>query len=385
MSATPNADIASRRLRLGLIGGGLVSHWHNSGIRLSNRWQLVAAALSSRPAVAAQRAAEWMIDPARSYADYRDMARRESERDDGIEAVAICTPNHTHRDIATTFMQHGIDIICDKPIANEIADGEALRQLQRDSGVVFAVTHPYIYHPMVRQAREMIADGAIGRPRQVMIEYAQEWAGGNSSIDSDQWRQDPQKAGRTSTTGDIGTHAFQLLEYVCDDTVQRLRADFHVCGPARDLEDTAFISLQMRNGAPGTIWLSQVAAGEYCGLRFRIYGDAGSLSWDQEHPEQLRYAKFDCAEQIIQRGQGSGMLAAAQTMTTLPRGHGESLSDAWANLYRDIADTVSARRTRQPAAATHLPDVDTGLRGIRFIHAAADSNDAGGQWVSLAE
>ncbi len=386
MSATDNSSVTDRRLRLGIVGGGLVSHWHNSGIRLSNRWDVVAAALSSRPAVAKQRAREWMIDPARSYADYNVMAEQESAREDGIEAIAICTPNHTHRDIAIAFMQHGIDIICDKPIANTLADGEAMQRMHSDTGLVFAVTHPYIYHPMVRQAKEMIAAGDIGNCRQFTIEYAQEWAGGNSSIDTDQWRQDPAKAGRTSTTGDIGTHAFQLLEYVCSDTVKRLRADFHVCGPARQLEDTAFMNLQMSNGAPGSMWLTQVAAGEHCGLRFRIYGDKGSLAWDQEHPEQLRFAKFDHPEQVIHRGQGSGMRPGAQAMTTLPRGHGESLSDAWANMYTEIAKAVGTRRRGQTTnGIEHMPDINDGLRGIRFIHAAADSNDAGGQWVSMAE
>ncbi len=381
-----NTKDAPRRLRLGLVGGGLVSHWHNSAIRLSNRWDLVAAALSSRPDVATQRAREWMIDPARSYASYQDMAEQESARTDGIEAIAICTPNHTHRDIAITFMQHGIDIICDKPIANTLDDAQAMQQLHRDTGLIFAVTHPYIFHPMVRQAKEMIANGEIGKCRQFTIEYVQEWAGGNSTIDEDQWRQDPTKAGRTSTTGDIGTHAFQLLEYVCSDTVARLRADFHVCGPARELEDTAFMNLQMSSGAPGSMWLTQVAAGEYCGLRFRIYGDKGSVSWDQEHPEQLRFAKFDCSEQTIHRGQGSGMTQGAESMTTLPRGHGESLSDAWANMYSDIADTVAARRSAAASnVATHLPGIVDGVRGIQFIHAAADSNDAGGQWITMPE
>jgi predicted dehydrogenase len=312
------------------------------------------------------------------------MAERESAREDGIEAVAICTPNHTHRDIAITFMQNGIDIICDKPIANTLDDAQAMQQMQNDTGLVFAVTHPYIFHPMVRQAKEMIAAGKIGCCRQFTIEYAQEWAGGNSTIDEDQWRKDPAKAGRTSTTGDIGTHAFQLLEYVCSDTVGRLRADFHVCGPARELEDTAFFNLQMAGGAPGSMWITQVAAGEYCGLRFRIYGDKGSVSWDQEHPEQLRFATFDHAEQIIHRGQGSGMMPGAESMTTLPRGHGETLSDAWANMYNDIADTVAARRTTSSSqVSSHLPGIVDGVRGIRFIHAAADSNDAGGQWVTL--
>ena len=377
-----------RRLRLGMVGGGLVSHWHNAGIRLSNRWDLIAAAFSSNPQKAMQLGQAWLLDDSRIYTSYEDMARQEAAREDGIEAVAICTPNHTHRAIAEVFMRHGIDVICDKPVANTAEDGEALVQLQKETGLVFAVTHPYAYHPMVRQAREMIKTGAIGATRQFMLEYAQEWAGveaADSTDGAEPWRKDPAKAGRTSTTGDIGTHAFQLLEYITADSVVRLRADFHVCGPARTLEDTSFINLRLSQGAPGVMWLTQVAAGEHCGLRLRVYGDKGSLSWDQEFPEQLRFALFDQPEQILLRGQGAGMSSAAQRMTRLPRGHGEALPDAWSNLYTEIAIAVAARRAGQASPVTdeHLPDVHDGLRGIRFVDAAADSHEAGGHWVDL--
>ncbi|MBX2881232.1 MAG: Gfo/Idh/MocA family oxidoreductase [Granulosicoccus sp.] len=378
----------TRRLRLGMVGGGLVSHWHHAGIRLSNRWDLIAGAFSSDPTRAVELGRQWLLDESRIYTDYEEMARQEGRREDGIEAVAICTPNHTHCAIAEVFLRAGIDVICDKPLANSRVDGEALQRLQQETGLILALTHPYIYHPMVRQAQTMIAEGAIGVLRQFVVEYAQEWAGIAAQTDSDQseWRKDPAKAGRTSTTGDIGTHAFQLLEYVTGQTVEKLRADFHVCGPARDLEDTAFFNLTLEQGAPGTMWLSQVAAGQYCGLRFRLFGDGGSLSWDQEFPEQLIYARFNEPQQILLRGQGAGMLPAAEHMTRLPRGHGESLSDAWSNLYSDIAACIGHRRTGSgdvPPCAQHLPDVQVGVRGIRFIDAAADSHEAGGVWVSV--
>lgn len=376
------------RLRLGMVGGGLVSHWHHAGIRLSNRWDLVAGAFSSNPDRAIELGRQWLVDETRVYTQFEVMAQAEANREDGIEAVVVCTPNHTHYPIAKAFLQAGIDVICDKPLTNSADEGERLVELQKQTGLVLALTHPYIYHPMVRQAQAMIAEGAIGPLSQFTMEYAQEWAGVVSETEADKtaWRKDPAKAGRTSTTGDIGTHAFQMLEYITGQTVNKLRADFHVCGPARDLEDTAFLNLSMSNGAPGTLWLSQVAAGQHCGLRFRLFGDKGSLSWDQELPEQLRFARFNEPEQLLLRGQGAGMLPVAERMTRLPRGHGESLSDAWSNLYSDIATCIEHRRdgvSTAPECAEHVPDVHVGMRGIRFIDAAADSHEAGGSWVSM--
>lgn len=382
---------ASRRLRLGIVGGGrggLVGQWHWTGARLSNRWDLVAGALSSDPERARASGRDWMLADERSYTDYREMARREAARDDGIEAVAICTPNWTHREIAETFMDAGIDIICDKPMAITEDDCDALIKRQRQSGLVFALTYPYAYHPMARQAREMVAEGAIGDIRQVMVEYAQDGAMAADDLENKPlgWRQDPAKIGRTSATGDIGTHALQMLEFVSGQTVSQLRADFHVCGVEQAMEDTSFIKVKLANGAPGMMWVTQAAPGNYCGLRFRLFGDKGGLSWDQENPEYLRFTPLKQPEQIIIRGHGAGVLPAAERMSLLPRGHGESLSDAWGNLYAEIAMAVEARRMGRllPEGLLALPDIETGARGVRFINAAADSHEAGGQWIELS-
>lgn len=381
---------ATRRLRLGIVGGGrgaLVGQWHAAGWRLSNRWDLLAGALSSDPEVARASGRDWMLADDRIYADYREMAERESQREDGIEAVAICTPNHLHRDIAETFMRAGIDIICDKPIANTLEDCRALLKMQQSTGLIFAVTHPYTFHPMVRQAREMIANDAIGEIRQFQIEYAQEQASLPPAADSKgrQWRSDPEKVGRTSATGDIGTHALHMLEFVTRRRVARLRADFHVCGAPKLLEDTAFLQLMLDNAAPGAMWITQAAPGNYCGLRFRIYGEIGGLEWDQEYPETLHYCKLNAPRETLLRGHRSGIWPAAERMVTLPRGHGESLTDAWANLYREIAILVESRR--QGKAVPHnllaVPGVGDGVRGVQFIHVAADSHEAGGVWLEM--
>jgi predicted dehydrogenase len=381
---------ATRRLRLGIVGGGrgaLVGKWHEAGFRLSNRWELVAGALSSDPDVARASGRDWMLAEDRAYTDYAAMARAEAARPDGIEAVTIVTPNHTHRSIAEAFLEAGIDVICDKPITNSIEDANALVRAQQTTGLVFAVTYPYAFHAMVRQAREMVAGGVIGAIRQFQLEYAEDWAIVPDATDTKamQWRRDPAKVGRASAAGDIGTHAFHLIEFVTGRRVERLRAELHVCGAPKAMDDTAFMNLALDNGAPGALWLTQAAPGQYCGLRFRVFGDGGGLEWDQEKPESLRYVPVNAPEQIIVRGHGGGVLPAAGRMVSMPRGHGETLTDAWANLYREIAVAVAARRSGEalPAGLLAYPTVEDGARGVRFTNRAVDSHEAGGSWVDF--
>lgn len=382
--------VTPRRLRLGFVGGGrggLVGQWHASGARLSGQWEIVAGALSSDPENAARSARDWLIPADRSYADWRDMARREAAREDGIDAVAICTPNHTHHEIAAAFLRAGIDVICDKPMTTTMADAEDLVRLQEETGVRLYVSYPYTHHAMVRQASEMIRAGAIGRLRQIHTEYLQEWATGPADPDrkGQIWRQDPSRAGRSSAVGDIGTHAFHLLEYVTGLSATAVRADFHVCGAAKALEDTAFINLRFKNDVPGFLHITQAAPGQYCGLRFRIWGEAGGLCWDQEFPEQLRYSPLGQPDRIIHRGQGGGMLPAAERLAHLPRGLGEALTDAWSNLYSEFALSIAARRQAVTLEDTPLAvwDVHDGARGVHFVEACADSHAAGGTWRPL--
>lgn len=379
-----------RRLRLGFVGGGrggLVGAWHAAGARLSNHWDVVAGALSSDPANAAASAADWVIAPDRSYADFHAMARAEAARPDGIEAVVICTPNHSHHAMALAFLRAGIDVICDKPMTTTLANARDLMRVQRATGRVLVMTYPYAHHAMVRQARHMIAGGAIGRLRQVHVEYLQEWGTGpaDPAFRGAIWRRDPAKVGRTSAVGDIGTHAYHLLHHVTGQDVAALRADFHVCGAPKDMEDTAYINLRMAGGAPGLLWLSQAAPGQYCGLRLRVWGDRGGIEWDQERPEYLRYTPLGGPEQTLVRGHGSGMLPAAERLVHLPRGHGEGLTDAWANLYAEAGLAIAAHRAGRvlPAGLVELSGAEAGLRGMIFIEACADSHLGGGVWTAL--
>ena len=379
---------AQRRLRLGFVGGGrgaLVGEWHATGARLSNRWDIVAGALSSNPENAKVSGADWMLAPDRAYSDFGEMAKREAARADGIEAIVICTPNFNHFEVAACFMKAGIDVILDKPMTTTVDDALELVRLRRETGVFLGMTYPYTFHAMVRQARHMILSGAIGEIRQVVVEYAQEWgtAPEDPSFKGAAWRRDPKKVGRASATGDIGTHAFHILNYVTGQPITDVRADFHVCGAPKNMEDTAFMNIKLANGAPGFMWITQAAPGNYCGLRLRIYGLKGGIEWDQEYPEHLRVHVLNEPEQVIVRGHGAGMVPAAERLVHLPRGHSEALTDAWGNLYTELAIAVAARRAGNslPDGYLELTTAEDGARGVKFIDACADSHEAGGIWT----
>ncbi|WPE23843.1 Gfo/Idh/MocA family oxidoreductase [Shinella zoogloeoides] len=375
---------AERRLRLGVVGGGqgsFIGKVHARGARLSNRWDVVAGALSSRPQVAKESGREWLFDEDRAYTDYCVMAEREAARPDGIDAVAIATPNNSHHAIAVAFMEKGIDVISDKPLTTTLDDALDLVRRQKETGLVFAVTYAYASSAMVRQARQMIREGALGTLKQVHVEYFQEWAltpskdGGAGA----QWRVDPAIVGPTFTTGDIGTHCHHLGAFVCGRPVTSVRAEFHTLGPEKPLEDTAFMHVRYEGDIPGTIMISQVAPGAHCGLRIRAFGDKASLEWNQEEPEVLHFRRFGEPARLLTRGAGAGIGIHAARFVHMPRGHPEALSDAWGNLYEEFAIAVEARRLGRtlPDGLLDYPTVTDGALGVKFIEAALASSQSG--------
>ncbi len=379
---------ATRRLRLGFVGGGqgaFIGQVHAMGARLSNRWEVVAGALSATPEIARTSGRDWLLAEDRTYSDYAAMAAAEAARADGIDAVAIVTPNHLHAPVALAFLAHGIDVICDKPLCNTLQEAEALCAAQRRSGLVFAVTYVYASHAMVRQIREMVLAGAVGRIRQIHVEYFQEWALGASAISEKggSWRMDPARSGRSFTTADIGTHAHHLACFATGLEMQALRAEFHVTGAPKPLEDTCFMQTRFTGGVPGTLMVSQAAAGTHCGLRLRIFGDAAGLEWNQETPEHVTLAPVGAPSQRLSRGADAGIGAAAQRVIRMPRGHPEGYADAWATLYTEFAVAVEARRAGRslPDGLLGLPTLEDGVRGVRFAQAAVASNAAGGIWT----
>lgn len=385
----PQFPRPTRRLRLGMVGGGrgLIGQIHANGARLSNRWEVVAGAFSSDPTQAEILAHEWLIDPDRSYGTYLEMARAEAVRDDGIDAVAVVTPNALHAPVARAFMEQGIDVICEKPLTALPEDAAGLAAAQKASGVTFAVTYPYASHAMVRQARAMVARGDLGEVRQVHVEYLQDWAMTISDKgDNAPWRLDPGRNGPSFTVADIGTHAEHMARFVTGLDIEALRAEFHVTGAEKSMEDTAFVHLRFAGDVPGTLMVSQTFAGAQCGFRIRVAGTRASIEWNAEDPEILHFRPVGAPAQTLTRGYGAGLYPEAERLVRMPRGHPEALTDAWANLYLEIAIAVDARRHGRtvPDGLLAYPGLEDGLHGMAFISAALRSAQTGA-WVSVEE
>ncbi len=384
-----------RRIRLGMVGGGegaFIGAVHRIAARLDDRYEFVGGALSSDPARARASAAALHLDPARSYPDYAAMAEAEAARPDGIEAVAIVTPNHRHHGPARAFLARGVHVICEKPMTHRLEDALDLRAAVQDSGALFAVTHTYTGYPLVRQARAMVAEGALGEIRVVQVEYPQDWlttaleaAGpGQGGQKQAEWRTDPDRSGAAGSVGDIGTHAFNLAEFVTGLSVESLAAELTCFVPGRKLDDNAHMLLRFAGGARGALWSSQVAVGQENALRLRVYGSKGSLEWAQEQPNALVFTPFGEPPRLIRRA-GAGSGPAAAHASRIPSGHPEGYLEAFAQLYRDFAEQATARlegRAPDPASLL-LPGIEAGVRGMRFIAAAVASSAADAAWRAI--
>ncbi|MFM0328528.1 Gfo/Idh/MocA family protein [Paraburkholderia strydomiana] len=378
----------SRRLRLGMVGGGqgaFIGAVHRIAARLDDRFELVAGALSSDPERARASAAEAGI--ARSYADWQEMARAEAALDDGIDAVAIVTPNHLHAPVATAFLEAGIHVVCDKPLAISLAEGEALAKLAHQKNKLFALTHTYSGYPLVRHARELVEAGELGQIRVVQVEYAQDWlaepieTGGLNKQAG--WRTDPALAGPAGCLGDIGTHAYHLAAFVTGMTPAALSAELHTFVPGRRIDDHVQAMLRYENGARGMLWASQVASGAENALRLRVYGTKAGISFDQEQPNELWFTPLGGAAERLTRGRVSG--ASAIHATRVPPGHPEGYLEAFAQLYKDAALQIEALDEGRalPAESLLLTTVEDGVAGLRFIDAVLASSAADGQWREI--
>lgn len=383
------AQAAPRRIRLGMVGGGqgaFIGGVHRMAARLDDAYQLVAGALSSDAQRAAASAAELHIAPDRAYADFAQMAKAESQRPDGIDIVSVVTPNHLHTRIATTFLEAGIAVICDKPLASNLADALALADVVRRSGKLFALTHNYSGYPMVRQAREMVAAGELGEIRVVQAEYPQDWLSTDLEASGQKqasWRVDPAQAGAGGSLGDIGTHAEHLARFISGLELVEVSADLTTFVPGRRLDDNAHVLLRYSNGAKGMLWSSQVAPGNENALRVRVYGSKAGLSFSQENPNRLWFTPLGQQPRLITRG-GSGAGNAANRATRIPSGHPEGYLEGFAQLYKDVAEQLHAQwqgRAPDPLACW-VPGIDDGLRGMKFIEAVVESSAANGRWVN---
>ncbi len=384
MSAAPG------RIRLGMVGGGegaFIGAVHRIAARLDDHYELVAGALSSTPKKAQRSGRALGLDDDRSYSDYAAMAQAEAARPDGIEVVAIVTPNHLHAPVATAFLKAGIHVICDKPVTTTSREAKQLLALAKKAKRIFAVTHNYSGCPMVRHARQMVREGKLGEIRVVQVEYPQDWlteALEKTGQKQAAWRTDPARSGAGGAIGDIGTHAHHLAAYVTGLELDEVCAELSRFVKGRALDDNAQVMLRYRGGARGLLWASQVAPGNENALRLRVYGNKGGIDWRQEHPNQLQWSPFGRPTQTIARATGAANAAAAR-VSRLPSGHPEGYLEGFATLYAEIAQAIRAARPGGPKAdkGTHFPTLVDGLKGVQFIEAVVASSARGGRWVRL--
>lgn len=372
------------RIRLGMVGGGndaFIGAVHRIAARIDDQFELVAGALSATPEKA--QASGEALGLARIYDDFRQMAIREARRKDGIEAVSIVTPNHVHYAAAREFLKRGIHVICDKPLTSTLADARKMVKAAEASDALFVLTHNYTGYPMVRQARAMVAQGDLGAIRVVHVEYPQDWLTIEQDFKQANWRTDPDQSGAGGSTGDIGTHAFNLACFVTGLDVESLCADLQAFVPGRKVDDNAHVLLRFAGGARGMLWSSQVAPGNENALRIRVYGENGGLEWAQEDPNHLWFTPFGEPKRLITRN-GAGAGEDAARVSRVPPGHPEGYLEGFANIYAEAARAIRAARAGQPAPPDVLyPTVADGLKGVQFVSACVRSSARNAAWVRL--
>ncbi len=372
---------------LGMVGGGndaFIGGVHRIASRIDGRFELVAGALSSTADKSKASGATLGLNADRCYGDFVEMAKREARLKNGIEAVAIVTPNHVHYPAAREFLKRGIHVICDKPLTSTLSEAKKLAAAAEKSDAHFILTHNYTGYPMVRQARAMVAEGALGKIRIVQAEYPQDWLTTpleGEGLKQAEWRTDPARSGAGGCVGDIGTHAYNLAGFVTGLTLDSLAADLTSFVEGRRLDDNAHVMLRYQGGAKGMLWSSQVAPGNENALKLRVYGEKGGLEWSQEDPNYLWFTPHGEPKQLLTRN-GAGAYDVNQTVSRIPPGHPEGYLEGFANIYNEAADVILA--ARDGIALDHmLPTVHDGLAGVIFIDACVRSSGRNAAWIKV--
>jgi len=368
-------------IRWGMVGGGIngfIGEVHRLAARLDGGFNLVAGCFSSNAERNRHSGELFGVSEERIYGDFANMARYEAARHDGIQAVSIVTPNHLHFAAARAFLEAGIDVICDKPLTTTLSEARELEAIARDNGRQLAVTYNYTGNAMMRLARQIVADGTLGALRLVQVEYIQDWLTENleqMGQKQAQWRTDPKQAGRAGCLGDIGVHAYNLARFVTGRPAERVCADLTRFVPGRQVDDNVQATLDFGNGIRGALWASQVAVGSENALRLRLIGEKASLSWEQEHPNQLQFTEYGSARQTLSRN-GAGFPPSLQHLCRIPAGHPEGYLEAFANLYGEI-------RRGLLAGSGDFTDVADAVADLAFIEACLASNDNDNRWTAL--
>ena len=377
-----------RKIRIGMVGGGknaFIGGVHRIALRLDGYYELVAGSFSSNFDNSKETGKDLGLAEDRIYETYHEMAEKESARSDGIDVVAIVTPNHLHIPIAKIFAEKGIHIICDKPLALSSEEAINLKNIVESKKLIFALTHNYTGYPMVRHARSLIQKGDLGSIRVIQAEYPQDWLttkAEDSGLKQAEWRTDPKRSGDGGCIGDIGTHAFNLIRFITGLEVDELSADIHTFVKGRLLDDNAQIMLRFKGGAKGAIWSSQVAVGNENNLKIRVFGENGGLEWRQEDPNYLYYTKFGHPTQRVTRGSASAS-EEANNVTRVPPGHPEGYLEGFANIYSDVCKSLFAQINNQNYDQSNdcYPTIYDGVEGMRFIETVLESSKNNSKWV----
>lgn len=378
---------------MGMVGGGqgsFIGAVHRIAAALDQQIELTAGVFSRDEANSAATAARLHVP--RSYKSYEEMAAAEAAlpADQRIDFVSIVTPNNAHFGPSKAFLEAGIHVVCDKPLALTLEQAEELVKIVEKSGLVFALTHNYTGHPMVRQARKMFASGELGVVRKVLVEYLQDWLMTPQEKHGSKqasWRTNPAESGIGGALGDIGTHALNLVEYVTGDPLVSICADTSIFLPDRKLDEDVNALMRFEGGGKGVLTVSQIACGEENGLTLRVYGSEGAISWAQENPNYLHVYKHGQPRQTYSRGNAGYLSAEATAVTRIPTGHPEGYLEAFATIYVDAVEAIRRHIAGNPMtrAEYKFPTVYDGLRGMQFIYKAVESAEKGAVWVLMPE
>ncbi len=376
-------------LSWGLIGGGQgsqIGFAHRSGAEIDGRFKLMAGAMDVDPNVAKSYGASLGLDPSRAYGTWQEMLQGEQSRDDRIDLVTVATPNATHFEISKAFLEAGFHVLCEKPMTMTVPEAQALVQIAKKANRVCAVNYGYSGYPLVRQMKAMVEAGQLGAIRCVVAEFAGGFMADAADAENPRvrWRFDPKQAGMAAVTVDCGIHALHMACYVTGQNVTKVSSDFAHGIKSRELEDDNLSAFRMSGGAIGRLWTSGLAIGRTHGLTLQVFGEIGGLSWQQEHPNQLRWTPLNAPTQILERG-AVGLSEAAARANRITVGHPEGMVLAFANVYRDLSEVIAAQNSGtspDPLALTY-PTAEEGCHSIEVVEAMVKSAKNDGEWMAV--
>ena len=381
-----NDSLKNKKIRIGFIGGGansFIGYTHRLAARFDNRFDFVAGVFSKDIKKSILFGTSLGLEKDRCYKNYKEMALKESQRDDGIEALGIMTPSGDHYKIAKPFIENKVHIVCDKPLTATIKDAEKLKKLVEKNKIVFALTHNYSSYPMLREAKEIIKKGKIGDINLINVEYPQGYTVDVKKKNEKKtlkWRLDKNLSGPSMILSEIGTHAYHLLRYVTGLEVDELSAEVNSLSSEITVDDNAFVIMRMNNSARGIIWVSSAATGGENGLKIRVFGNKGAVEWFQDDPNNLKFTEINKPLKIITRA-SSSVSKFSLTSSRLAAGHPEGFFEAFANIYTEFAEAIHKKIFKKSEFT--FPNIEDGLRGIKFVFTAKKSSNNNAKWLKL--